>query len=192
MVNFGKGATMDIALIADKIEAKANMIDENDFTKTYLLPLFKALKYDKVEFYGGIDEKGKDIIAWERDRFESISLTVAQVKYYKPTARAGDKNAFGAVVTQLQQATEKTVPFTDGKVYLPTTIILVTPYIIDTRALETRFEAVDSLRNTRIKILDATDLSKLLDKHLPELVNEIVGNQNICNSVILKIGRAHV
>lgn len=77
------------------------------------------------------------------------------------------------------------MPFTDGKVYLPTTIILVTPYIIDTRALETRFEAVDSLRNTRIKILDATDLSKLLDKHLPELVNEIVGNQNICNSVIL-------
>jgi signal recognition particle GTPase len=176
---------MDIALIAEKIEAKANKIDENDFTKTYLLPLFKALRYDKVEFYGGFDEKGKDIIAWERDRFESISLTVAQVKYYKPTARAGDKNAFGAVVTQLQQAFEKTVPFTDGKVYLPTTIILVTPYLIDTRALETRFEAINSLRNARIKVLDATDLSKLLDKHLPELANEIVGNQNVCNSVIL-------
>lgn len=176
---------MDIALIAEKIEAKANNIDENDFTRTYLLPLFKALRYDKVEFYGGIDEKGKDIIAWERDRFEAISLTVAQVKYYKPTARAGDKNAFGAVVTQLQQALEKTVPFTDGKVYLPTTIILITPYIIDTRALETRFEAIDSLRNARIKILDATDLSILLDKYLPELVGEIVGNQNVCNSVIL-------
>lgn len=180
-----KGAAMDVPLIAENIEVKAKKIDENDFTKTYLLPLFKALRYDKVEFYGGVDEKGKDIIAWERDRFESISLTVAQVKYYKPTARAGDKNAFGAVVTQLQQAFEKTVPFTDGKVYLPATIILVTPYIIDTRALETRFEAIDSLRNARIKVLDATDLAKLLEKHLPELVNEIVGQQNVCNSVIL-------
>lgn len=176
---------MDIALISEKIEAKAKEIDENDFTKTYLLPLFKTLRYDKVDFYGGFDEKGKDIIAWERDRFESISLTVAQVKYYKPTARAGDKSAFGAVVTQLQQAFEKEVPFTDGNKYLPASIILITPFIIDTRALETRFEVISNLKNARIKVLDATELAKLLAKNLPELTNEIVGKQSVCNSATL-------
>jgi len=36
--------------------------------------LLECLDFFKVEFYGGTDEQGKDILCWEYDRFDDLKL----------------------------------------------------------------------------------------------------------------------
>src|SRR5262245_45981445 len=113
---------------------------ERDFTARILVPLFKALGYTTVDFHGGPDEQGKDLICWRVDELDEVELAVVQVKRYKPSRRARDGQSFSEIVTQLSQCIETAVPNANGHVYQPTTVYLVTPYAIDTRTLSSRFE----------------------------------------------------
>jgi len=98
-----------------KLLSRLQEIPEQELTSNLLIPLFHALRYERVDYHGGQNEGGKDIICWGKDEFDDIELAVAQVKKYKPTARAADKKSFGGIVTQLQQAAEKKVPHLDGQ-----------------------------------------------------------------------------
>ncbi len=161
--------------VIDRLQSHVLSLKENDFTKQILIPLFKQLGYERVDFYGGPNEEGKDLICWKRDELGMVDLSVVQVKYYKPTAKAGDNKSFSEVITQLQQASEKRVPFLDGKLYPPSVVYLVTPYSINTRTLETRFEGIVGLRNVRIKIIDGVILAELISKHMPHLLDDLYG-----------------
>lgn len=153
-----------------KLLNRLQEITEQELTLNLLMPLFYALRYERVDYHGGQNEGGKDIICWRKDEIEDIELAVAQVKKYKPTAKAGDKRSFGGIITQLHQAAEKKVPNLDGQQYLPSKLFFITPFEIDTRALETRFEAYEALR--RVKIIDGIILVELLKKHVPHLLKE--------------------
>ena len=89
-------------------------LDEHELTTRVLLPLFTAIGYEKVEYSGGPGEKGKDIICWGRDSLGDIQLAVAQVKRYKPSAKASDVKSFSGIVNQLCQAAEKAIPSLDS------------------------------------------------------------------------------
>ena len=67
------------------IQKKIIELPENTLTKDYIVPLFESLGYFKVEFYGGTNEKGKDILCWEKDKLGEVKLYVAQVKHFKFT-----------------------------------------------------------------------------------------------------------
>lgn len=155
-----------------KLLSRLQEIPEQELTSNLLIPLFHALRYERVDYHGGQNEGGKDIICWGKDEFDDIELAVAQVKKYKPTARAADKQSFGGIVTQLQQAAEKKVPHLDGQQYWPSKLFFITPFVIDTRALQTRFEAYEALKPRRVKIIDGIILVSLLKKHVSHRLKE--------------------
>ena len=67
---------------------------KNLMTKEVIIPLLEALDFFKVEFFGGTDEMGKEILCWEKDRLGGIRLITAQVKHFKFTNTASDKRSF--------------------------------------------------------------------------------------------------
>src|SRR5262245_32929081 len=97
-------------------------LSESDLTHRVIIPLIKSWGYKGVEYFGGPNEKGKDIIAWRNDDLGDQELTVAQVKKYKPSARAADQRSFSALVSQIVQAFEEPVPAKDGHEYIPVAI----------------------------------------------------------------------
>lgn len=159
---------------------------EKSLTLEILVPLFYALGFEKVDYHGGPYEEGKDLIFWRYDELGLVELAVAQVKKYKPSAKASDNSSFMEVVNQLQCAFENPVPHLDGKNYLPSIVYLITPFPIETRSLKTRFEKYSSLRTQRLKIIDGPLLINLIKQHLPDLSSVFFGIKESIHEVATK------
>ena len=174
-------------IIAHPLTEKLILLKEEDLTKKVIMPILKAIKYSKVEYYGGVYEEGKDIICWGIDEFDHTILAVAQVKKYRPTAAASDKQSFSEVITQLQQCCEEKVPnINDGKKYMPTKVYFFTPYPIDTRALKTRFEKYQVLRENQVQIIDGDLLAIQVEKILPDITRDLLGDQYFLQNRIVE------
>nr|WP_320191394.1 hypothetical protein [uncultured Desulfobacter sp.] len=104
---------------------------------------------------------------------------MVQVKKFKPSPKASDKNSFSEVVTQLQQASEKKIPNADGVKYSPEKVYFITPFPLEVRALESRFEGLSNLRHRRVKIIDGPKLTQLLITKVPHLVENIIGKGSL-------------
>ena len=164
-----------VHLLVEKIQE----LEEQDLVNDFLLPLFREIGFDIVDNYGGPYEIGKDIILWRTDEIGCRELVVAQVKKYKSSPSSSDKQAFGALITQLQQACEEDVPSIEGRMCRPAFIYFITPYPIDTRSLQSRFQKYSSLRQSRLKIIDGPQLAKLIWEKLPEKASDILGDSII-------------
>lgn len=134
--------------------AALRKLTEHDLTHAYLIPLFEALGYSRVEYHGGPNEMGKDLVLWNHDCYGEIELTVAQIKKFRFTGRSADPNSFAGIVTQLSQAFQEPVPNVNGSKYLPDKVLLISPYTLNTRILQTHFAEFRSLRSTGLRILD--------------------------------------
>lgn len=172
--------------INSRILTQLGKMSERDFTLNVIIPIFKVWGYDKVDYFGGPYEEGKDVVCWRNDELGQVELTVIQVKKIRYNAKAASRRSFSEIVNQLQQAYEKKVPNVDGNSYYPSYIYFVTPYDIDTRSLQTRFEAVENLRRNRIKIIDGSLIVRLLNDHLPDVVVSIVGDELAITKVMLE------
>lgn len=131
-----------------------------------------ALGYHVVENHGGPYEHGRDIICHKLDEFGERTTTVIQVKRLTNSAAArsgSDDPTFSELVTQLSQAGEKVVPTLEG-VATPSQVILITPYPVDARSLQSRFEAYSALRTRNLRIIDGAKLASLVSQHLPHVV----------------------
>ena len=159
----------------DALVKQLQKIKENVLSQAVLVRLFRTFGYDEVDFHGGPDEQGKDLICWRRDELDDVELGVVQVKRYKPTRKASDTASFSEVVTQLSQCVETEVPYTDGQSYLPSAVYFVTPYEIDTRTLNSRFAKVAALRQFRVKIIDGAKLARLLRERVPSVAADLLG-----------------
>lgn len=158
-------------------------LSEQDFTKKILIPLYKQMGYHPVDYYGGINEGGKDLICWKLDDFDEKNLTVVQVKKTKASAAAKNSNSFSEIVNQLFQAKEKKVASLDGIERLPDSVVFITHYQIDTRALESRFQGLQAARPLGAKVYDGTYIATQLAKRLPNLVIELLGESFNLDSV---------
>lgn len=157
-------------------------LTEADFTKKVLKPIFEHMGYQPVDYYGGRDEGGKDLICWKKDEFDDKHVTVVQVKKTSPSAAAAKNNSFGGIITQLQQAKEQRVASLDGVERLPDSVYFITPYEIDTRALESRLEGYQTLRSRGVKVYDGTYIAEQIVKRLPHLLPSFLGQQYILNT----------
>lgn len=174
-------------IISNPLVAKLINLSEKELTEKVIMPVLEAIKYSKVEYFGGVYEEGKDIICWGVDEFEQTFLAVAQVKKYKPTAVASDDKSFGEVITQLSQCIEIVVPnIDDGKEYIPDKIYFFTPYPIDTRALKTRFKGYRALKERQVQIIDGDFLAKQVEKLLPDVLCELMGGQQFLKDKIVE------
>jgi hypothetical protein len=150
-------------------------LSEYDLTFKVIQPLMSSLGYDRLEYYGGPDEEGKDLICWRVDELGDNELAVVQVKRYKPTRKAADRLSFSEIVTQLSQAVEKEVPSVDAVFHLPRAIYFITPFQVDSKVLKSRIEKVQSLKQHNIKIIDGPRLANLVLSRLPKVTGHICG-----------------
>lgn len=150
-------------------------LKERDLTSKILVPLFKAMGYQKVEFTCGADEDGKDLICWRTDEIGDHVATAVQVKRYKPSKIAADKRGFAELVTQLAQAAESSLPRLDMPPQLPSYVYFVTPFPVDTQALRKRFLAVEALRTRNLRIIDGIKLAHLVADKLPDYLRNVIG-----------------
>lgn len=162
-----------IASLVDKMVE----LSEAEFTKIVLEPLFIAMGY-KTDYHGGQNEGGKDLICWRDDDFGEKELTVIQVKKVSASAAAGSPSSFGEIVTQLSQALEKNVPNLDGTARRPDKVLFITPYEINTRALESRFEGYSQLRNRGARAYDGQQIAKQLIERKMGVVSELLGKEH--------------
>jgi flagellar biosynthesis GTPase FlhF len=159
-----------------ELQLKFESMKELDFTKHVVIPLFTALGF-KTDDYGGPYEEGKDIIFWEANAFEEAECGVAQVKKIKTCVSTRSESSFADLCNQLQQATEKKIPALDGFNHLPKKVLFITPYNIDTRALQSRFEKYQELKNGRVTILDGAKVAGLLISKCPHIARELLGHE---------------
>ncbi len=155
---------------------KIQEMPESNFTFEVVMPLFSALGFS-VDHHGGQLEGGKDVICWRNADFGVKELVVIQVKKTKPSAAAKSKSSFSEIITQLQQASEKLVPCLDGISRRPDRIYFVTPYQIDTRSLESRFEGMSTLTHRGVRVLDGVAIYEQLLRTLPKLVEDLCGDE---------------
>ena len=158
----------------DILLGKLQAMSEAEFTELSLIPLFKSMGY-KVDYHGGPAEGGKDLICRKGGDFGFDEISVVQVKKTTASAAAGKSNSFSGIVTQLQQAVEKKVPSLSGISQLPSHVYFITPYEIDTRTLESRFEGFASLAPRGVRILDGRAVVNALVRLLPELAEQLCG-----------------
>lgn len=158
----------------DVLLSKLQDMSEADFTELALIPLFKSMGY-RVDYHGGPAEGGKDLICRKGGDFGFQEVSVIQVKKTTASAAAGKSNSFAGIVYQLQQAAEKKVPSLTGIAQVPTYVYFITPYEIDTRALESRFEGVASLAPRGVRILDGRIVVNELIRLLPDIAEKICG-----------------
>jgi hypothetical protein len=155
--------------------SKFQNFSEADFTHFVLEPLFKALGYH-VDYHGGPAEGGKDLICRKGGDFGFQEVAVVQVKKMTPSAAVGKSNSFAGVVAQLEQALEKMVPSLSGTLQCPNNVYFITPFEIDTRTLETRFEGLKRLLSQGVRVLDGRAVADELIKCIPELVEQLCGH----------------
>jgi len=160
----------------DLLQEKLQQLVESQLTNDIVIPLFKSFGYQDVTYSGGLTEEGKDIIGWGLDELNDITLIVGQVKRYKPTSRAADPHSFSEIVTQLSQAIEKEVPHSNGQRYLPNKVFFISPYRVDCKALQSRFEGLKSIRH-RVSIIDGQKLASLMLEYLPAEAARLLGPQ---------------
>lgn len=159
-----------------KIALELQKIGENKLTNEIIIPLLESMGYDKVEFNGGPKEEGKDIILWDKDRFDNRKLSVAQIKHFKATNTAADQKSFQGIINQLENCFSRTLINTvDLKPYSPSEVMFITSYAVDTATLHTRFSLERALKDHKVLIIDGLRLSELLIKHKPEIVQSLIG-----------------
>jgi len=59
-----------------ELQLRFEKMKETDFTRSVLIPLFKAIGL-KTDDHGGAYEEGKDIIFWETNAFEEQECGVS-------------------------------------------------------------------------------------------------------------------
>jgi hypothetical protein len=126
--------------------SKLQQLSEEALTRDVVEPLLKSFGFSGIDRHGGPYEVGKDVVAWKLNELGERELAVVQVKLAAPGAKADSKNSFGGLITQLQQAAETPVEYTDGQTYFPAHVYFITPAKVNTRALQSRFHGFQTLR----------------------------------------------
>lgn len=150
----------------DAFFEKIQNIHEDEFSKTTIIPLLKKIGYEFVDFNGGPYELGKDIIAYKKNEFDEIEVTVIQSKMFKTSRTSKSSQLFGQIIHQLSLCLSKKIPCSDGIARTPTKVIFITPFTIDTRHLSEQFE---NIQIKGVSIFDQVKLTALLDKYWPEV-----------------------
>ena len=104
---------MDIA--REAYLTKMSAMGEDDFTRQVLKPLFYAMDYSKVEFHGGQNELGRDLIAYRKiSPNRNWFITYIQTKRLGNSTVGKESKKFFEIVLQLQQAAKTGIIGDDG------------------------------------------------------------------------------
>ena len=84
--------------------AMLRKLSEDRLREEVLIPLFKKMKLsDVIEYHGGVSEKGKDIIFYEKDSFDNRIYTGVVLKKGNITGSASGSGGAMTILNQIQQ-----------------------------------------------------------------------------------------
>lgn len=167
-----------------EIEKKLCSIQENQLSKTILIPLFEQIYRCSAQFTGGTQEKGKDILLTKTDELGDIQFIAVQVKKVKITSNSQSTSSFQQLLTQLSQArSEPVINSANGAPVYIDKLIFVTPYTIPQATLDNHQNTFRRLIEERnCKIVDGSKLVDLIRQHRPDLINTIFEPAHVLTS----------
>jgi Cdc6-like AAA superfamily ATPase len=170
----------------EEIEAKLCALQENFLSKRILVPLFEKLFDGSVQFTGGTQEKGIDILVQRTDELDEKQYIGIQVKRVRPTNNSQFESSLQQLLIQLSQASsEPVIDIARGTPITVDRLIFVTPYTIPRSVMDnhqTFFRKVVDEHHCRV--VDGAKLVHLLRKHRPDLINTLFGSTYILASTI--------
>lgn len=152
-------------------------LSERDLLERVIAPLFESLGYTRVELVHGPHEMGKDLVCWRQDAFGRTEVTAVQVKRFRPSAKVSGQTSFLTLVQQLRLGLEVPILSVDGATHLPSQVVLVTPYPLSQRVVESYSAHLQDLGRRGVVFVDGPRLAGLLREHLPSLVEALVGTE---------------
>ncbi|WP_261858678.1 NACHT domain-containing protein [Photobacterium sanguinicancri] len=159
----------------DKYFLAMQAYKEDDFTKEVLVPLFKSMGYDRVEFHGGPSERGRDLIATAilppPKRGEYVVYVQAK-KLNKNKTLA--QNDLSRLCRQLRQAKSKGFTKGTGERVKPDHVYMATPHEITQRFIE---DLEDELfcedYSDWLELYDCVRILKDIEEFCPELLEKL-------------------
>ncbi len=160
----------------EEIQAKMLSLNENKFSEKILVPLFREIYSAKVDFTGGVTEKGKDFVIQKEDELGDLTVIAVQVKKVKYTANS-NIDSFQSLLTQLNQAVLEPIVLDTGVEHFPNIIMVITPHFIKPNILDTHKYAYKEALKKDIRILDGQKIISLIKRHKPCLINDLLGHE---------------
>lgn len=157
------------------LQKKLEELPEDHLSREIIKPLYEAMGYEWVEFVGGSDEKGIDVVAWRTRDFKEKEITVVQVKKVKKSRRASDPSSFPGLVPQLYQLADNPIVLPDGSKNKPDRVIFISPSLISVRALRANLGGYRRLREIRVKVVGGRMLAEAVAEHLPRQAWRLLG-----------------
>lgn len=159
----------------DKYFLAMQAYKEDDFTKEILVPLFKAMNYDRVEFHGGPSERGRDLIA------TAILPPPKRNEYvvYVQAKKLNKKKMLSQIelsrlCRQLKQAKSKGFTRGDGEKVKPDHVYMATPHKITQRFIEDlEDELFDADYKGWLELYDCVRILKDIEEFCPELLDKL-------------------
>lgn len=112
-------------------------MQEDDFTKEIIKPLFESMGYDSVDFNGGSYERGRDLIAKRRiPPKREMYVVYVQSKKLGDSQKVSDAAKISTLLHQLRQCCKKGVTDYEGNEVYPSEVYLACPNIIKNRFME--------------------------------------------------------
>ncbi|HHY0481313.1 NACHT domain-containing protein [Vibrio parahaemolyticus] len=159
----------------DKYFSAMQAYKEDDFTKEILVPLFKAMNYDRVEFHGGPSERGRDLIATTMLPPPRRSEYVVYVQAKKLNkSKTLSQNELSRLCRQLKQAKSKGFTKGDGQQVKPNLVYMATPHRITQRFLEDlEDELFDNDYHGWLELYDCVRILKDIEDFCPKLLEKL-------------------
>ncbi|MFB2707088.1 MULTISPECIES: restriction endonuclease [Marinobacter] len=159
---------------------------EDDLTKRILVPLFQAMGYTRVEFNGGPNERGRDLIAQKDNPPSPNPKTIyVQTKRIDSATKSAGGAKFDKMVFQVRQCLNEPVTDIHGKEYRADEVYLVCPEQIGSRFIDEIKSSFFASENKSIHLIDGVNILGLIDRFKPDLVNILL---NIEDKIISKSG----
>tara|TARA_R110001583_G_C5632349_1_gene407161 strand:+ start:575 stop:2218 length:1644 start_codon:yes stop_codon:yes gene_type:complete len=170
-----------------KIDALCSL-REDDFTKDILLPLFQAMNYSRVEFNGGPNERGRDLIAQKANPpLPSPKTVYVQTKKIKSSHKAAGGVEFDKLVFQVRQCLKQPVTDIHGREYQADEVFIICPNQVSARFIDEIKHSFFSDDNKNIHLIDGVSVLSLIDQYKPELMDVLI---NIEDKIVSKSGFA--
>lgn len=166
----------------EEIVEKFLSLCENDFSKKILLPLFEEIykSTGKVNFIGGKNEKGKDLIIEMTDQLLSETVIAIQVKKVKWSSNSSN-SSMQTLNTQMQQAFDEPIISSDcGHEKYVNRFIAITPYIITPDVLDHHRNSFQkAVRGKQVDFFDGKKIINLIRKSKPDILANLFGRKEV-------------
>jgi hypothetical protein len=146
-------------------------LDEDDFTRDIIKPLFESMGYDKVDFNGGAYERGRDLIAQRKIPPKKENYIVyIQSKKISSIQNTSTAAKLSTLIHQLRQCCLGKLTDFEGRPIQPSLVYMACPETISNRLIG---ELESQLFNMPVKVYpyDGPQILSDIREFNPELLN---------------------